>query len=244
MIQMEIETTLDTIQDVALYQKKRGHRFTIDSVLLADFVRKQRPSRIIDLGAGNGIIGILLARKYPRARVVLVEVQQELFLLCERNRQINQVGDRVSAIHGDIAHIEQIPELAARSFDVVVTNPPFRRSHTGRISPHDERAIARHEIKMDLRLLLRAVQYLLKPKGYLYVICHPERIVEVFGLMSMHEIEPKKARFIHPDSLSEATMAMIEGVRAARPAMKIEPPLFIYTNNGQYTEEVSRILNG
>jgi tRNA1Val (adenine37-N6)-methyltransferase len=238
---MPTDTTLDTIKNLSLYQKTNGYRFSIDAVLLADFVRKTKPSRIIDIGSGSGIIGILLAMKYPCSRIDMVEIQNDLYALGRKNIALNKCEKRVSAFHGDVNDLVNIPEICPHSYDIAVSNPPFRVPDTGRISPYDEKAIARHEISLRLPALIKALHYLLKPKGYAYIIFHPSRLDEVFGVMKTHRIEPKRARFVHPDPLTESKMVMIEGIKAARPSMKIEPPLFIYTKHG-YTDEVSMIL--
>ncbi|MCI0469901.1 MAG: methyltransferase, partial [Nitrospirae bacterium] len=70
--------TLDHIRDIQIYQNRDGYRFSVDALLLYSFVNLTRIKRIADLGAGSGIIGILLARRYPSAAVALVELQKSL----------------------------------------------------------------------------------------------------------------------------------------------------------------------
>jgi len=235
--------SLDSIKGIRLYQSRTGYRFTIDSILLADYVRKLKPKTIADIGAGNGVIGILLARKYRESKVTLIELQKSLYDLCKRNVALNRLRSRVTPLHADIADVTDLYPPLKNHFDVTVSNPPFRKPKTGKISPHDEKAIARHEIKMDLERLISGADAILKPKGSFYIIFHPERLVELFERMRKAGIEPKRARFIHPDAGSESRMVLVEGIKAARAALKIEKPLIIYNSNGEYTDELRNILD-
>lgn len=234
--------TLDSIKDVQLYQASNGYRFSIDSVLLSEFVKKIKPSHIIDIGSGNGIIGILLAKKYQSAQVLLIEIQDTLYRLSKKNIKLNNLQGRATAYNLDINTIDGVKDISPHSFDIVVSNPPFRKVDTGRISPHREKAIARHEILLDLEKLMKGINYLLKPKGSLYLIFHPSRIIELFEGMRQLKIEPKRVRFVHPYHNEEAKMVLIEGVKYARPSLKIEKPLFVYNRSHRYSDEVQKIL--
>ena len=236
--------TLDSIKGIELFQTRYGYRFSIDAPLLSDFVRKIKPHHIADIGAGNGIIGILLAKKYPSSKVSVIEIQQSLYKLCTQNIEMNKVKTRVTPYNLDIGDMQSLKKsIAEHSYDVVVSNPPFRISRSGKISPCDEKAIARHEIKINLEKLIHGIDYLLKPKGSTYLIFHPERLVELFAGMRKNGIEPKRARFVHPDRNSESKMVLIEGVKTARASVKIEKPFFIYNKRNEYTDEVKKVLD-
>jgi tRNA1Val (adenine37-N6)-methyltransferase len=234
--------TLDTIKNIKLFQSRSGYRFTIDSVLLADFVRKVKPHSIVDIGSGSGIVGILLAKKYTAARVALIEIQKGLYDLSTRNIELNRLKSRITPYNIDIGIIYDQPILKERSFDVAVSNPPFRIPGSGKISPYSEKAIARHEIMIDLDRLIGGIDYLLRPKGSAYLIYHPERLVDLFDRMRKKGIEPKRTRFVHPDDRTGAKMVLVECVKGARSSVKIEKPLFIYNKDNEYTEEVKEIL--
>ena len=136
--------TLDTIGDIKLYQNKRGYRFSVDALLLYSFVNLHRAYRIADLGAGSGIIGILLAKRYPKAEITLIELQKSLAELAKRNIVLNNLQDRVTVIKNDIRDIDTIhlfTNSPLHRFDLVVSNPPFRRQRTGLISPSDEKRL-------------------------------------------------------------------------------------------------------
>jgi tRNA1Val (adenine37-N6)-methyltransferase len=230
------ETTLDTIGSIRLYQHRHGYRFSLDAVLLASFVNVPRVRRIADLGAGSGVVGLLLAEKYPSASITLVEVQRGLHELSARNISLNGLDDRVRALRHDIRAInaEVIPRV-----DVVVSNPPFRRPGSGRLSLGEERAVARHELLLTFGELAAAAKRTLGARGRFFLVHHPERVPEILDILGEEGFQPKRLRFVHGNAAAEARIVLLEAVRQGRAGMRVEPPLFVYEEDGKtYTEEV------
>ncbi|MDP2168142.1 MAG: methyltransferase [Thermodesulfovibrionales bacterium] len=233
-----METTLDTIRDIRLYQPKTGYRFSVDALLLYDFVNLKRVMSIADLGAGGGVVGLLLAKKYPEARVTLVELQKGLFELAEKNIALNDLGKRVTALKADI---RKLP-LVIKPASLVVSNPPFRRPLTGRISRQEERAIARHEIKLKLPELIRAASGLLKHHGRLCLVYLPERLPELIERLRAERLEPKRMRLVHSKKETVAKMLLMEAVKDGNAGLEIEPPVFIYNEDGSYNEKMRELF--
>ena len=231
-----METTLDGLRDLKLYQRKEGYRFSVDALLLYSFVNVGHVKDAVDLGAGSGVIGLLLARKYPDARVLLVELQQTLYRLAERNIGLNGLRDRVSAVMRDISTLHET--YPAMSCDIVVSNPPFRKPSSGRLSLGEERAVARHEIRLRLPELAKCASHLLKSRGRFFMIFHPERAVEMIDTLRVQQLEPKRIRFVHNDIDSVSKIVLVEAVKCGRAGLKVERPLVLYQKDGSYTEEV------
>ncbi|MFQ3574043.1 MAG: tRNA1(Val) (adenine(37)-N6)-methyltransferase [Thermodesulfovibrionales bacterium] len=232
--------TLDFIRDIRFYQYKDGYRVSVDAVLLYDFVNLPRLQTIIDLGAGSGIIGLLLAKRYPNSSVTLVEIQSRLAALANENIALNNLDSRVSVINTDIKDLSTQYSIAGK-IDVVVSNPPFRRAKTGLISPNDEKALARHEVNLSLSQLLKASSDILRHHGHLYLIYLPERLSEVILKMRENALEVKRLRFVHSFSNTPAKMVLIEGVKGAKPGLKVMQPLIIYKDKFSYSDEVMDI---
>lgn len=232
--------TLDSIKirdlEVQVYQSKTGYRFSLDALLLADFPDIKACKSILELGAGSGVVSLLLAKRYPKAKVLGVEIQDGLYKRAVRNAEVNGLTGRVSFIHEDLKKIGRT--LPAGGFDMVVMNPPFRRTGTGRISPGDERAMARHELTAGLKEILRTSTAMLKNKGRLCFVYHPERLPELFRQMHVNRLEPKRLRTIHSFANDGARMALIEAVKEGAPGIKVLPPLFVYESPGRYTAEM------
>jgi len=235
----ETETTLDGIRDIKVYQNKQGYRFSIDALLLSSFVNMRHAENIADLGTGSGIIGLLLARKYPGAKVLLVELQKSLYALAERNIVLNNMEERVEVLLADIKDMKETAQ--PRSYDLVVSNPPFRKPATGCLSLGEEKAVARHELKLELADLAEAASHLLKARGRFCMIFHPERLFEVIDKLRINRLEPKRIRFVHNDINAVSKILLIEAVKDGRAGIKVEPPLFMYNEKGEYTAEVSEM---
>ena len=233
------ETTLDGVRDVRVYQHRHGYRFSVDALLLYSFVNARYASKVADLGAGSGIIGLLLAKKYEEAGVLLVELQEGLYGLAKRNIALNGLKGRVEAMLSDISLV--VENVQNGSFDLVVSNPPFRKPMTGRISLGEERAIARHEIRLRLPQLAEAASSLLKAKGKFFMIYHPERFIELTDTLRAYRLEPKRIRFVHNDRSAVSKIVLVEAVKQGRGGIKVENPLFIYGEDGSYTPEVEKM---
>ena len=197
--------TLDSIRDIRLYQRRSGYRFSLDALLLFDFAQKriQKAQTIADLGAGSGVVGLLLAKRYPAARVVLLELQDGLYGLSLKNIALNGLEGRVRAVKTDLMEIGKKPAagsdagLGPGSFDMAVANPPFRKVKSGRLSLDEERAVARHELTLPLAALAKAASYLVKNRGRFFMIHHPGRLPEIFTALQAAGFEPKRLRFVH-----------------------------------------------
>jgi tRNA1Val (adenine37-N6)-methyltransferase len=236
------DVTLDSIRDVRICQSKEGYRFSVDSLLLYDFVKLGEVGNIADLGTGSGIVGILLAKKYHDARAVLFEIQDSLVRLAQKNLSINHLEDRVEVVGCDLRLLPS-SGFCAGGYDLIVSNPPFRVTKSGRISISEEKAIARHEIKLRLCELVEAASFLLRAKGRLCMIYHPGRLSELIRALSEKDCEPKRLRFVHSNVSSEAKMVLVEAVKGGRPGLKIERPFYIYRDDGGYSEEMEQIYN-
>jgi len=144
------QETLDTLFQgrLKVVQRKGGYRFSIDTLLLAHFVKVQGREKIVDLGAGNGVIPLMLAFLYPAVRVVGLEIQEEMVQRALRSVSLNRLRERVEILLGDVCSVKEV--LPPQSFDIAICNPPYRGSASGRINPDPEKRIARHEIKGQL----------------------------------------------------------------------------------------------
>lgn len=234
-----MEITLDGLRDIKIYQNKNGYRFSADALLLSSFVNVKQAKNIADLGAGSGIIGLLLARKYPDANILMVELQESLYRLAKKNIVLNALEDRIKVMCADIKDIKKI--TPPHCCDLVVSNPPFRKPNSGRLSVGEEKAVARHELRLSLADLARAASHLLVSRGRFCMIFHPERLFEVIDTLRLSGLEPKRIRFVHNDMHSPSKIVLIEAVKEGRAGIKVEKPLFMYNGQGAYTAEVEEM---
>lgn len=206
-------------------QSRLGYRFSIDAVILAHFVRLRGAERVLDLGTGCGIIPLMLAFRHPRVRVWGVEIQAELAALAAANVAANRLDERIVIIADDMRHLTAT--VTGGVMDVVVCNPPFRRSGTGRLNPSGQRAVARHEIDIGLPDILKVARRMVKTGGRLVVIQAAERLGELVWHLRSLGIEPKRLRTVHADGRREAKRVLLEGRLGGGTGLKIMPPLFL-----------------
>jgi tRNA1Val (adenine37-N6)-methyltransferase len=235
-----MDETLDSIKirdiEVQVYQSKTGYRFSLDALLLADFPDIRACRGILELGAGSGVVSLLLAKRYPRAKVLGVEIQEGLYKRAVRNAEINGLSDRVEFKHMDLKLLPKSEPLGV--FDLVVMNPPFRKPGTGKISPGDERSVARHEITAGIREILKSSAAMLKNKGRLCLVYNPDRLMELLRQMHACSLEPKRLRLIHSHKEDFARMALVEAVKNGAPGLRVLPPLFVYERERVYSAQM------
>lgn len=206
-------------------QPEDGYRYSIDSILLSEFADIKPRSRVLELGAGCGIISLILARRFPTCRIDAVEIQDALFYFLKKNIRENLFEDRITPIHQDIKKIREF--FSAGSFDHVITNPPFRHPVSGRLCLNAQEALARHEILIDLQGISEAASRALRPGGRFSIIYPAERLSFLLTQMAGTRLEPKRLRCVHPSRGRQARMVMVQGVKEAGVEIRIEPPLFI-----------------
>jgi len=218
------DESMDEFMDgrLKLIQSKTGYRFSIDAILLSQFVTIKRGDRVVDLGTGCGIIPLILLLTRPVGQTFGLEIQRDLADQAARNIVLNGYENRMGVILGDIKH----PPFAPSSSDVVTCNPPYRPKNSGRINPDLQRAIARHEMLASLGDILNAASRTLRAKGRLAMIYPAVRLVEILVRMRGFNLEPKRIRVVYPGMESEAKLALIEASLGGRKGLKVLPPLF------------------
>lgn len=225
--------------DLRLFQPRHGYRYSLDALLLARFCAElKQAGSIVDLGAGCGIISLVLARINPGASVVAVEKNHDMAALVERNILQNNLAERVSVLAEDVISLRKI--YPDSTFDLVVSNPPYRVPHTGRVSPRAGRDAARHETTAGLADFMSAAKYLVKPSGRICFIQLPSRLAEFMALAAELKLSVLRLRMIHNNSGSPATMFMAELAKGRRSSPVVEAPLFVRDMDGEYTDEVWR----
>lgn len=230
------------IKNLKIIQNKEGFCFGIDSVLLSDFAKNiKKDSLVLDLGTGTGIIPILLCGKTDLKKVIGVEIQEEVYNMAKKSIKLNNLENKFEIINENILNLEKI--YKENTFDVITTNPPYKKIDTGILNENKKKIVSRHEITASLEDFLKVSKRLLKDKGKFYMVHRPERLVDIIYNMRKYKIEPKTIRFVFSNKNKEPKLVLIKGIKNAKPFLKIEKNLYIYDENGKYSEEIEKIYN-
>ena len=193
---------------------------------------------IIDLGTGNGIIPLLLAKSRAK-NITGLEIQAENVKMAKKSIELNQLEEKINIVQGDIKLVSE--NFPKHSFDSVLTNPPYMINNHGKQNPNDAKLIARHEVLCNLEDIISAADFLLKPNGKFFMIHKAFRLPEIFNSMINHKIEPKRMQMILPFTDKEANLVLIEGRKNGNPRLQIEKNLIVYEKPGTYTKMIEDI---
>jgi len=237
--------TEDTLFDGRLVcrQFSNGYRFSIDAVLAAHFCTIRDDWHILDLGCGCGIIGMIIAYRHPGLQVTGLELQPELAELARQNINANAMEKRVSVVQGNLRSIGE--HVAPEHFDLVVSNPPYREPGTGRTSPENQRARARHEIAANLDDVVKAAAFAVKNRGRVVFVYPAKRAATLINRLVERNLEPKRLQpvYSYPES-ENASLVLVEAVKNGGEEISILPPLYIFTEkNGPYTDQVQELYS-
>ena len=225
-----------------IIQNKNGFCFGIDSVLISDFAKRiKKGSKVLDLGTGTGIISILLSKKQEDLKIYGIEIQEDVAEMAERSVKLNGLENEITIINDNIKNLDKYFESC--SINAIVTNPPYKKNDTGLKSDNYRNLVSRHEIECTLEDIISVSKKLLKDKGEIYMINRVERLVDIVSCMRKYKLEPKEIRFVHSKQNDRPTLVLIKAVKNAGEFLKIERPLIIYRENGEYTDEILEIYN-
>ena len=224
-----------------IYQDSEMFNFSLDSVLLANFVTiNKKYKNIMDIGCGNAPIPLILSTR-TSAKIVGVEIQEEVEKLAIKSVKINNLENQIEIINDDINKLYE--NLESDTFDVITCNPPyFKYNETSNVNDSKYKVIARHELMLDIKRLLKISRKLLKNNGILAIVHRPERLLDILLEMKNNNIEPKRIQLIYPGVDKEANILLIEGSKNGKPGLKIMPPLYAHDNNGDYTKEIKKFF--
>jgi tRNA1Val (adenine37-N6)-methyltransferase len=220
---------------LTLWQPRAGYRFSVDPLLLIDFVQPPYGA-IVDYCSGVGIVGLGLLTRDVAAQATLVEIQERLATLAQRNADDNGLGARVTVRNADAASFG-----IGSAFSLAVANPPYRSLDEGPASPDEEVATAQHEVKLTLPALARKMRASLIPGGRAALVYPSSRVEHLLSTLESEGLRPVRARFVHPRADEPANRVLVEANKGARGPLVVEPPLILRDENG-YTKEAARIL--
>lgn len=225
----------DVNEHIRIIQKKDGLTFGTDAFLLASFIKPQPKATAAELGAGTGIISLLLMARERLSRISAIEIQKDFADIAERNVKLNQLDEKIRVLCKDVkkATASDIDGEA----DVVFSNPPYMKTDSGKRNDNDYKYIARHEVCGSIDDFCAAAFRLLKHGGKFYAVWRPDRLTDIIAAMRSNRLEPKIMTFVHADSESTPSIVLISATKGGASGIKVTPPLFLY--DGKDREKMS-----
>jgi tRNA1Val (adenine37-N6)-methyltransferase len=233
---------LDTIAGTtfSLIQKIDGTAFSIDTLLLANFIHFGSGKSAADLGAGSGILSFLMKFCNPSLSVTGFELQRELYELSLRNIKLNPDFTNMAFENQDVRDIPA--RFFPETFDIVASNPPYFPAGSGRIPEKLSRAKARHELNGTLGDFIETGAYLLPYGGSLYLVLPKGRFNEALKHFKNLNLGLKRLRQILPKEGEEPHLVLLEAEKFYNGEITEQPSFAIHLANGDYSDEIKRLL--
>ena len=225
-----------------IIQNSSYFNFSLESVLLPRFCEiKKDGMKIIDICTGNAPIPLILSTRTNK-KIIGVELQKEIYELALKSVDVNNLSKQISIINEDVRNLDKV--YGMDKFDLVTCNPPYFKVGNSSITNfNDIKAIARHEISLNLDDIFLISSKILKIGGIISMVHRPERFIEIITCMKKYGIEPKRVKFVYPKNDREANILLIEGIKGGKVGLKIESPLYIYDDDNNYTQELKNYIN-
>lgn len=238
---MKVLNDLLEYNNLKIYQDTEMFSFSLDSVLLPNFVTiNKNAKRILDIGSGNAVIPLILTTKTD-SYITGIEIQEDVYNLGKESIKYNNLEDRINFLNEDVN--EYYKKCESDTYDVITCNPPyFKVNEQSKFNDSDYKKIARHEINLNLDQIFKIARKLLKNNGNIAIVHRPERLIDIIEEMRKNNIEPKKIQFVYPGINKESNILLIEGVKNGKPGLKILKPLYSHLENGEYTEEIKKFF--
>ncbi len=226
----ENESLTEVNDGIKLIQNKKGLTYGTDAYLLSAFIKGKKSGTAAEIGAGSGIISLLLAQRRKFKKIFALEVQEYYAALTERNACLNGLDGVVTAFHTD-----------ARDFktecDAVFMNPPYMKVGDGKRNEDDGKYAARHELNGDIAELCRAASGMLKFGGDLYIVYRPDRLTDLICALRDSKVEPKNICFVHQSARHAPCLVLISAKKGGKSGVNVMRPLMLTDENGNESED-------
>ena len=233
-----MEYTVETLAHGTKVCINKTHRFGTDAFLLSHFAEVKYAQKALDMGTGCGIIPLRWKDMGHKGEAFGLEIDPQGTQLMKKSIELNGL-ENLTAICGDVREFK----TEKADFDVITCNPPYVKNNSAIKNETDTITISRHEVLCDLEDVIRVSAQLLIPKGRFYMVHRPSRLADIMCLMRQYKIEPKKLRFVAPRKGKEPNLLLVEGIFGGGEELKLMEQLYIFDENGDYSEEVNKIYN-
>jgi tRNA1Val (adenine37-N6)-methyltransferase len=223
------------ISNLKIIQHEKEFCYSLDAILLAHFATIRPGVSAVDLGAGTGVLGLLLLAR-GAGSVTGVEINPAMADMAGRSARLNGLEERLKIFRADVRQVAEL--FPSGREELVIANPPYRPIGGGFVSPNHQVAVARHEVAGELADFIAAARFLVKYRGRFAMVHLPERLPEILKAMVDAGLQPKRLQLVYPSLERKPKFLLVEGIRGGKPGLDVLPPLFVYGADGQYSREI------
>ncbi len=216
-----------------IIQNKSLYTFTSDSVILANYVKTKKNDTVVEIGAGSGVISILVQAKNKLKKIFAFELQKSMQELCAKNIELNELQEKISLIADDVKNFEKYIEKA--SVDVVFSNPPYFKETN--FVQSQVKKIAKEEVCLPASTLVQVVSKMLKFGGEFYCCYSAERACELITLLQNNNLIVKEM-FFTDNGKGAIKLVVLKAVKGGKNGCKVLPNLKTNDENGDYLEKL------
>lgn len=221
-----VKNDLFDYDNLKIYQYEDKFKFSLDSILLAEFVElKETTKTIVDFCTGNAPVPLILSTK-TNAKLYGFELQQSIYKLAKLSVVENNLESQINIVNDNLTNA--LEYILPESVDAVTCNPPYFKFDKNKslINDDEEKAIARHEIAMNLDDLMTSAKYILKNKAPLYIVHRCDRLEEILECLDRYNFKVKKLQFVYAGFKKEAIMVLIKATKNGKSgSLKVMPPI-------------------
>jgi len=217
------------------------HKFSTDTLLLADFVNPLKYEKAVEFGTGCGTIPLFWCTKTAPKFTLALEIQKDAFELAKKSVKLNKLTDKIQVVNCDLKNYDLKSEK--HSFDLVVCNPPYKAIGSGIQNENKFKKLARHEVECSIEDIIKKAAEFLRFAGRFCICQRPERLSDIIFLMRKHNIEPKKLRFVQARENVAPKLFLLEGKLGRNPGLVVLPTLMLENQNGERSDELNKIYN-
>ena len=201
-----------------IYQDKEGFKFSLDSILIAEYAHVKDNLKILDMCSGNAVIPLIISTK-TKDNIVAFEIQKEIAALAKKSVELNGLDEQIKVINDDVNNIAKY--FNKEYFDIIVCNPPYFKNNSSIHNKEEIKAIARHEIKINLEQIFKISFDYLKNNGILYMSHRADRLDEVINIATKYNLNVKELILVQTKS-SDISMILVKCIKNSKNGIKIK----------------------
>lgn len=201
-----------------------------DAVLLSAYIKENKRASALEMGAGSGVISLLLAKRACFSHIYALEIQNELVKIMEQNVAANGFDKVITPVCADVRSVNND---IYKGVSVIFANPPYMKEGAGKISPSDSKQMARHEMSGGVYDFCQTASKILKTGGRLYLVYRPDRLETLMHSLKSFGFAPKRMTFVHSDCEHSPSSVLVEAVLDGKESLNITKPLFLSVNGSE-----------